>query len=136
MPDHGFYEKRPRPESIEALAKYLCSNPVVHKTHQLDEHRFHVERVGKPSLNVYLTNVYIVGEADVIEILAEAPETDVIVTMSAWNSYSNDAKLYAKEREVGLFKFSEFLGAVYYVGRKLLDYEPPSDEERARRLKP
>ena len=133
MPDRGYYEKRPRPESIEALTKYLHSNPVVGSTHQLDEHRFQAERREKPNLNVYLTNIYIVSEADVIEILAEAPETNAIVTMSAWNSYSNDAKSYAKEHDVGLFKFSEFLGAVYYVGQKFLDYEPPSDEERARR---
>lgn len=133
MPDRGYYEKRPRPESIEALTKYLRPNPVVGSTHQLDEHRFQVERREKPNLNVYLTNIYIVSEADVIEILAEAPETNAIVTMSAWNSYSNDAKFYAKEHDVGLFKFSEFLGAVYYVGQKFLDYEPPSDEERAKR---
>lgn len=136
MPDQGYYEKRPRPESIEALVKYLRSNQVVRRTHQLDEHRFQVERTEKPNLDVYLTNIYIVGEADVIEILAEAPETDVIVTMSAWNSYSNDAKSYAKEHDVGLFKFGEFLGAVYYVGQKFLDYEPPSNEERARRRNP
>ncbi|SDA10908.1 hypothetical protein SAMN05216315_10286 [Nitrosospira sp. Nsp18] len=133
MPDQGYYKKRPRPESIEALSKYLRSNAIVNETHQRDEHRFKVDRRGMPDLNVYLTNIYIVGEADVMEILAEAPETNAIVTMSAWNGYSNDAKSYAKDRDVGLFKFSEFLGAVYYVGKQFLDYEPPSLEERARR---
>lgn len=133
MPEQGYYEKRPRPESITALSKYLSSNSIISSTHQLDEHRFHVERNGKQSLNTFLTNIYIVGEADVIEILAEAPEVNAIVTMSAWNSYSNDAKSYAKERGVGLFTFSEFLGAVYYEGRKFLDYTPPSAEERAKR---
>jgi hypothetical protein len=133
MPDQGHYEKRPRPESIAALAKYLRSNSVVTSTTQVDEHRFLVERSGKPKLNLFLTNVYIVGRADVIEILASAPNTNAIVTMSAWNSYSHDAKSYAKAQDVGLFKFSEFIGAVYYVGRRFLDYEPPSDEERARR---
>lgn len=133
MPDQGYYEKRPRQESIDALSKYLRSNAVVRETNQLDEHRFLVIRNEKPDLNVYLTNIYIVGEADVIEILAEAPDTNAIVTMSAWNSYSNDAKSYAKEQGIGLFKFGEFLGAIYYVGQRFLDYEPPSDEERARR---
>ncbi len=135
MPDRGYYEKRPRPESIETLSKYLRSNGRVSETHQLDEHRFKVDRRGVPDLNVYLTNIYIVGEADIIEILAEAPETNAIVTMSAWNGYSNDAKSYAKDHDVGLFKFGEFLGAVYYVGKQFLDYEAPGDEERARRRK-
>jgi hypothetical protein len=135
MPEQVYYEKRPRPESIQALSKYLSSNPVVSSTQQLDEHRFRIERMGKPMLNLYLTNLYIVGEADVVEILAEAPEINAIVTMSGWNSYSNDAKSYAKEHDVGLFKFSEFLGAVYYDRQRFLDYEPPSDEERARRRK-
>lgn len=127
MPDQGYYEKRPRPEGIAALVKYLRSNPVVASTTQIDEHRFLVERPEKPKLNLFLTNVYIVGRADVIEILATAPNTNAIVTMSAWNSYSHDAKSYAKEQGVGLFKFGEFLGAVYYVGKRFLDYEPPSD---------
>jgi len=133
MPEQGYYEKRPRPESIDALAKYLQSSPVVANTTQIDEHRFLVERHEKPRLALFLTNVYIVARADVIEILATAPNTNAIVTMSAWNSYSHDAKSYAKAQGVGLFKFSEFLGAVYYVGKRFLDYEPPSDEERAKR---
>lgn len=133
MPDQGYYEKRPRPESIEKLSKYLNTKPGISSTRQLDEHRFLVNRSGKPNLNLFLTNIYIVGEADVIEILAEAPEINTIVTMSAWNSYSHDAKIYAKEHDVGLFTFAEFLGAVYYDGKRFLDYTPPSAEERARR---
>lgn len=133
MPDQGYYEKRPRPESIDKLSTYLDSKPIVSSTRQLDEHRFIVKRNEKKSLNLFLTNIYIVGEADVIEILADAPETNAIVTMSAWNSYSRDAKIYAKELDVGLFTFSEFLGAVYYDGKSFLDYTPPSTEERAKR---
>lgn len=135
MPDQGYYEKRPRPESIAALAKYLESHSVVEKSEQIDAHLFRVVRHAKPELQLFLTNIYIVSEADVIEILAAAPDTNAIVTMSAWNSYSHDAKAYAKRKGVALFKFTEFLGAVYYVGKRFLDYEPPSEEERAKRRK-
>jgi len=133
MPEQGFYEKRPRPESIDALCDYLKRNPIVKNIARVDHHRLRLERSGKPELNLFLTNIYTVGRADVIEILSIAPLTNAIVTMSAWNSYSSEAKSYAKENGVGLFKFAEFLGAVYYAGKRFLDYTPPSRTSGTRR---
>ena len=76
-----------------------------------------------------MTNIYIVGLADVYEILTQAHPLDAIVTMSAWNSYTTEAEAYCKEQSIGLFKFKEFLGAVYYEGDKYLDYIPPDERQ-------
>ncbi|MET8154093.1 hypothetical protein ACIBSW_07635 [Actinoplanes sp. NPDC049668] len=71
--------------------------------------------------------------ADVEDILAEAPETTCIVSTMDYNHYSSEAKMMAKERGVGLFKSSEFLGAVYYDGESFLEYLPPAQREAHRR---
>jgi len=74
-----------------------------------------------------MTNIYIVGEADVAEILADEGEIDAIVTLSGWNSYSTRAKSICRNQGVGLFVFKEFLGAIYSSGQKFLDYIHPDD---------
>lgn len=130
MPEYGKYEKVPRPESIETFIRYLSSNPVVisikHKETQLIE----IIRNGKSNLTVFLTNIYIVGLADVYEILSEVGHVDAIVTMSAWNSYTSEAKEECKRKNIGLFKFKEFMGAVYYDGQQFLDYIRPEDRKK------
>ena len=130
MPEHGKYEKFPRPESIETFIQYLSSNPVVinieHKETQLIE----IIRNGKSNLKVFMTNIYIVGLADVYEILSEVGHVEAIVTMSAWNSYTQEAKEECRRKNIGLFKFKEFMGAVYYDGQQFLDYIHPDDREK------
>ena len=77
-----------------------------------------------------MTNIYVVGLADVYEILSGDDQLNAIVTMSGWNGYTTEAKKQCKEVGVGLFKFGEFLGAVYYGGSEYLDYIPPDERER------
>ena len=123
MPDQNpRFEKVPRPESIETLIKYLRSSKVVTDVEKVDEQLIRVERSNGPAINVFLTNIYIVGEADAIEILSEHEGIDCIVTMSVWNGYTYSAKTHCSRESVGLFTFKEFLGAVYRTGQKFLAY--------------
>ena len=89
-----------------------------------------VRRNGKSDLHVFMTNIYIVGISDVHDILSVCPTANAIVTMSAWNGYTQDAKNSCLRQKVGLFVFSEFLGAVYYDGEKFLNYTPPDKSEK------
>ena len=124
MPDQNpRYEKVPRPESVDKLIKYLQSVKVVTNVDKVEDQLIHVERSNGPTINAFLTNIYIVGEADVIEILSEHEDIDCIITMSVWNSYTGNAKTHCYQERVGLFTFKEFLGAVYKTGKKFLDYE-------------
>jgi hypothetical protein len=135
MPDRGYYAKRPRPEAVEKLLEYLRGNPVVETAELLSEQLLEVKRKNGPALRVFLTNVYILGEAEALDIVTAQGSLQAIVTMSEWNSYTSDAKIWCKERGVGLFKFREFLGAIYQSKKqKFLDYESP-EEIRARRLR-
>lgn len=125
MPDLGIYEKMPRPESREQLIKYLKGSQVIVDVEDELYQIINVTRKGKTSLRTFLTNIYIVSLADVYEIMSDNPDINAIVTMSAWNGYSIEAKSACKQRGVGLFTFKEFLGAVYYNGKRFVDYTPP-----------
>lgn len=128
MPDaNPRFQKLPRPETIAAFVKYVSNSKVVSNVTQVKPQLLIVTKTDGASLKVHVTNIYIVGEADVAEILAEEEGVDAIVTLSAWNSYSTKAKSICRNQGVGLFVFAEFLGAVYYSGQKFLDYIPPSD---------
>jgi len=130
MPELGRYKKVPRPESIETFIRYLSSNPVVISIERKGLQLVEIIRNGKSNLKVFMTNIYIVGLADVYEILSEVGHVDAIVTMSAWNSYTQEAKEECRRKNIGLFKFKEFMGAVYYDGQQFLDYIHPDDREK------
>ena len=125
MPDVGYYEKIPRRGSIEKLIEYLGTNPVVTDVVEVRPQVIQIERDGKSTLTVFMTNIYHVSDSDVLEISAANQGLSAIVTMSAWNGYTNSAKQRAKKMGIGLFKFAEFLGAVYYDKERFLDYTPP-----------
>lgn len=130
MPELGRYKKVPRPESIETLRRYLGTNPTINRIELVGPQLLLVQRKEGPDLKVFPTNIYIVGEADIYEILAEHSDLNAIVTMSGWNSYTKQAEELCKKRGIGLFKFKEFLGAVYYTDNTVLDYVSPEDRER------
>jgi hypothetical protein len=133
MPELGKYKKIPRKESIEIFKQYISTKPNVYGIQEVYREKYIILRKGKADIKVYLTNIYIVSEADVYEILSMDSDIDCIVTMSNWNSYTLDAKKLCKQQGIGLFEFSEFLGAVYYDGNKFLDYEPPKPDESLQR---
>lgn len=134
MPESGYYAKRPRPEHREFLLKCLEPRFNVDSVEVVDDFRLAVKRDGQSEIRIYLTNIYQLGLADVIEILARAPETTCIVSTMDYNHYSTDAKEYARVHGVGLFRARDFLGAVYYDGKRFLEYVSPRErEEQARR---
>ncbi len=123
MPDQNpMFKKVPRPESIDALIRYLESSKVVTNVEKVDEQLIRVDRNNGPTITAFLTNIYIIGEADAFEILSKHGGIDCIVTMSAWNGYTASAKTNCSQEGVGLFTFKEFLGAVYRTGQKFLAY--------------
>jgi len=127
MPETGKYEEVPRPESINKFIQYLNSNTEVKEIEKESEQIIRIKRSKKNDLRVFMTNIYTVSLADVYDILAEEIDIQAIVTMSAWNGYTVEAKNYCMERDIGLFTFKEFLGVVYYAGKKYLNYVPPQN---------
>lgn len=124
MPDG--YQKVPRPESIKYFEDSTQRHSNVISVENTKGSVYDVSRYNSP-LRVHLTNIYIVGIADVHEILAHDADVNCIVTISAWNSYTQEAKDYCIASKIGLFKFREYYGALNFEGDKFLDYILPED---------
>lgn len=89
-----------------------------------------IERSGVlPNLRVYVADVYILTADDVAQIVSKYPDINSIVVISNWNQYTDKAKELAKEYNVGVFTFIEFMRALNYSGEKFLETGNPKETE-------
>jgi hypothetical protein len=124
MPDSDpRYVKTPRPESIQMFIHYVNGHTEVKDINKINNVLYQINKNNGEEIIVYLTNIYTVSEADVIEILSDNQiKVNAIITLSQWNSYTIDAKKYAETQNVGLFVFKEFLGALHFDGSRFIKY--------------
>lgn len=131
MPDaNPKFEKIPRPDSIQTFCTYVLGNSHVHTIQQIADVIFKVEKTNGNSIIVFLTNIYTVSIADIMEILSNASTINAIVTVSAWNGYTSEAKEYSELQKVGLFTFKEFMGAINYDGTRFIKYRVKEKDRR------
>lgn len=128
---YGVRFETPYPEAVRTLVDYLMAKPVIEDVDVLSLEKIIVRRnSGLSNLTVFLIDAYTLGEGKVSEIINLNRDINCIVTISAWNQYTSEAKHLAKENKIGLFSFKEFMGAVYYNGNKFLDYVHPVKDKR------
>lgn len=132
MPEQGKYKKIPRPESIEYFIGRVSGHKKVCELIQLDNQLFRIKKHNNELL-VFVTNYYVVSEAEVYEITSQYKNLDCIVTISAWNSYSKAGKEASKIQGIGLFVMNEFLGALNFDGKAFINYITPEERERRKR---
>jgi hypothetical protein len=89
---------------------------------------FIVKRHLGDELIIYLIDVYTLGMADFLWIRSAHPSVNCIVTASAWNSYTSDAKAAATEARIGLFDIRECMGALHDI--EFWKYVRRPDSER------
>ena len=107
---------RPSYEQRTFFEQAVVEHSKVRSIDLIDDHVYQIERRGElPSLIVYLTDLYTVGFADVLDIKARCRDVNCIVTISNWNEYTNDAKAHAFSQNIGLFTFREFMGALNWT---------------------
>lgn len=75
---------------------------------------FRIERNDNSILNTLLVNTYRFGIASLIEALEEFPEAKYIVIGGNWNKITPEAAKYASDNDIGLYRLSEFIGAINY----------------------
>lgn len=76
------------------------------------ENVYVLNRKKHPPVVVFLTDVYTVGMADLVDAKARISDLNCIVTISNWNGYTREAKEYGVQNQVGIFLFSELMGAL------------------------
>ena len=50
--------------------------------------------------------------ADLVDAMGKIPDLNCIVTISNWNGYTQAAKEHGIQNQVGVFLFSELMGAL------------------------
>lgn len=99
--------------TIRFFEDLLESHKKVASFERTDDILFKITRTaGLSPVNALLINVYTVGLADMFRAKQEFPALDCIVTSSAWNGYTIEAKEHALDSEIGLFVVSEFSSAL------------------------
>jgi len=90
----------------------------------LGENMFILKRtLDRPDLKILIADIYIAGEADILEINPTLYDIECIVLVGFYNRYSYVAKELAKSMNIGLFDNREFFGAVNCTGKAFINYE-------------
>ncbi|MCZ8533363.1 hypothetical protein [Psychrobacillus psychrodurans] len=127
-------ESTPRSESVRYFLTTIPNHQCIANVKQLELPLFEVTKVKGKKLNVLLVYIYILSESEFLELYTLYPEMDVIVNSSNWNQYTTSAKSMAKENNIALFTFKEFMGALNYDNRaRFLDYISPEEREENQR---
>ncbi|RFB33529.1 hypothetical protein DZB86_27330 [Bacillus sp. RC] len=129
MDKKGF--RRPRPESVNYFISRIESHNAVQDIYKIEgkENVFNITKTNEKELIIYVTDFYIVSEAEVYDIMAECPNVNAIVTISNWNSYSLLGRETAREHSIGLFVMREFMGALNFDGSRFINYISAAERE-------
>jgi hypothetical protein len=102
----------PTSKSIQFFRKAIGKHSAVASVTDRGENVFVIDRNVHPPVVVFLTDVYTVGLADLLDAMDKIPDLNCIVTASNWNGYTRAAKEHGLQLQVGIFLIGEFLGAL------------------------
>jgi hypothetical protein len=103
----------PSKDSVQFFEKVISGHNAVESLESRATNVYVVHRKKRPPVIVFLTDVYTVGIADVIDAQQRVLDLNAVVTISNWNGYTRAAKEYGMENEVGVFMLGEFMGALH-----------------------
>ena len=109
MPNNS---KAPSWKSVRFFRDAITAHDEVTSVTDRGESVYVLNRKKHPSVVVFMTDVYTVGMADLVDAKARIPDLNCIVTISNWNGYTRDAKEYGVQQKIGIFLFSELMGAL------------------------
>jgi len=117
--------EKPAPSSITNFLNGMRGHTAVENIEMLSEQLYRINRkhFKKPPVTVFVVDLYVASEADVVEIRGEYPDIDAIVMIGFYNTNSWAAKEMGKKLNLGLFTFREFFGALNFTEDKFLNYE-------------
>ncbi len=116
--------QKPAPSSVAYFERVIGNHNAVASINEVSENVYEIERTGnRPKIRVLVADIYVVGEADIFEIVTSYFNLDCILLIGFYNRTSWAAKERARKENIGLFDIREFFGAVNYVGEKMINYE-------------
>jgi hypothetical protein len=99
-------------KSVQFFENAIATHTSVESVTNRGENEFVINRKIHTPVVVYLTDVYTVGIADVIDAMTRIPDLSCVVTISNWNGYTQAAKDHGIQNHVGVFLFAELMGAL------------------------
>lgn len=121
--DFAAYER----SSLEYVKRALPQHSNVIRVDQVDQEQLEVVRDELSPVRFVTADIYVLGVADVRDLLARFPGVHAIVKTNPNGEYSDEAKEAARSAGVGLFTFREFMGALNFDDRRFLEYRPMRD---------
>lgn len=109
MPDQ--FVKFPRIESIDFFEKAVKGHSNVRGLQCISNSYYEIDRCDMPKIRVFVSNYYALGAADYYDIINEYT-IDCLITISNWNSVTEEAYELGKRNRIGVFTMCEFLGAL------------------------
>jgi hypothetical protein len=99
-------------KSVQFFRGAITSHTTVASLVDRGENVFVINRKLLSPVVVFLTDVYTIGMADLVDAMGKIPDLNCIVTISNWNGYTQAAKEHGIQNQVGVFLFSELMGAL------------------------
>lgn len=130
MENHLLQSQTPRLDSRKFFYNIISNHSKVENIEQIGVPLFSIEKKNGDTLTVLLVDIYIIGDAEILDLMSRYPNLDAIINISMWNKNVKSAKEIAREHEIGLFEIKEFMGALNCVSRKaFFNYIPPHERE-------
>jgi hypothetical protein len=112
MPSGAEWDSYPSRETQRFLLDTVGNHSAVESILQHSPNLYTIERRRAEPLEAFITDVYILGEADYSLLRMAHPEVDLIIIASSWNSCTMDVKERAMEDEIAIHTFSSLMGAL------------------------
>lgn len=126
------WNSSPSYDSQDFLQKLLRTNTNVSRHTRLSPSRYTADRHRGATMELYLTPVYILGEADYAELRMECPDVNGIVLASTWNSATLAVYGQGIDDGVGIYDMKALMGALNIEDdeRRVRHGAPPRDGTR------
>jgi len=111
-PGHHDWNGYPSRESQGFLLDVVGGHTKIESIEQHDPNRYTLRRRNAADREAFLTDVYILGEADYAVLRATHPEVDLIILASSWNSCTMDVKEAAMEDGIAIHNFASLMGGL------------------------
>lgn len=111
-PSGAAWDSYPSRETQRFLTNVVGGHSAVESIQQHDPNRYTIERRFAGPLEAFITDVYILGEADYALLRMTHPDVDLIIIASSWNSCTMDVKEQAMEQGIAIHTFTSLMGAL------------------------
>jgi hypothetical protein len=112
IPGRHEWNAYPSRESQNFLLRVVGDHTRVESIVRHDPNRYLLRRLRAPDKETFLTDVYILGEADYTLLRTTHPQVDLIILASTWNSCTMDVKEAAMNEGVAIHNFSTLMGGL------------------------